>query len=125
LVVDDDADDLRLLERMLEEHYQVRKAHGGLAGLTALQEFIPHAVILDLFMPDMDGFTLLEKIRSDTSTRDIPVIVFTAGDVSEEEQMRLSKFSQEMISKSSFSEEDLLELINKAIKKFTPGNQRG
>ena len=122
LVVDDDADDLRLVQKILQEHthYQVRLAHGGPEGLVAIQQKPPHAVILDLFMPELDGFTLLETMRGDAALRDIPVIIFTAGELTNEQVNRLSEFSQAMIRKGLFKEEDLLASIERALQRFAP-----
>ncbi len=122
LVVDDDADDLRLVQKILQEHtqYTVRLAHGGPEGLAAIQAKPPHAVILDLFMPELDGFAFLEAIRADKAFRDIPVIIFTAGDLTDEQVQRLSDFSQTMIRKGLFKEEDLLASIEHALQRFKP-----
>jgi CheY-like chemotaxis protein len=120
LVIDDDADDLRLVQKILQDgdHYEVRTANGGPQGLAAIHERPPHAIILDLMMPELDGFTLLEAIRSDANLRDIPVIIFTAGDLSEEQKMHLAEMSQQMIYKNAFEEEDLLKSIERALERF-------
>jgi CheY-like chemotaxis protein len=132
LVVDDDEDDLRLVQKILENappapgapadqgRYQVRLAHGGPEGLAAIQANPPQAVILDLFMPELDGFTLLETMRSDPALKEIPVIIFTAGDLTEDQQKRLAEFSQAMIHKSVFKEEELLTSIERVLQRFTP-----
>ena len=122
LVVDDDMDDLRLVERILKEgsNFRVRLAHGGPEGLVAIQAQPPHAIILDLFMPELDGFGLLENVRSDPRLREIPVIIFTAGDLNEAQRDRLSEFSQMMLYKSSFKEEELLNSIKQVLKHLVP-----
>jgi len=120
LIVDDEPNDIRLVQRILEQKggYTVRAANNGLDGLIALQERTPQAVILDLFMPDMDGFTLLETIRSDPSLAQIPVIIFTAGDLTEEQHTRLAEFSKMMLYKSTFKEDDLLDNLDRLLKKM-------
>jgi GAF domain-containing protein/CheY-like chemotaxis protein len=120
LVIDDDEDDLRLVEKILQDgdQYQVRTANGGPQGLNAIYEKAPHAIILDLMMPELDGFSLLETIRSNANFRDIPVIIFTAGDLSEEQKMHLAEMSQQMIYKNAFEEEDLLKSIQRALDRF-------
>jgi PAS domain S-box-containing protein len=122
LAIDDDPDDLRLVQKILEQSgkYQVRVANGGPEGLAAIRTRPPHAIILDLFMPGVDGFTLLETIRTDPALRDIPVIIFTAGDLAEDQRQRLSEFSHEMINKGLFKEEDLLTSIEHALEHFIP-----
>ena len=120
LLVDDDPNDLRLVKRILEQNsnYQVRLANGGLEGLVAIQAQPPQAVILDLFMPDLDGFTLLETMRSDPILAQIPVIIFTAGDLTEEQLARLAEFSKMMLHKSTFSEHELLGNLDSLLRKM-------
>jgi CheY-like chemotaxis protein len=122
LVVDDDMDDLHLVERILKEgsDFRVRLAHGGPEGLVAIQTQPPHAIIMDLFMPELDGFGLLENVRSDPRLREIPVIIFTAGDLNEAQRDRLAEFSQTMLYKSSFKEEELLDSIKHVLKHLVP-----
>jgi GAF domain-containing protein/CheY-like chemotaxis protein len=123
LVIDDDENDLRLVQRILQkdERYHVGLARGGAEGLVALRTFKPQAVILDLFMPGVDGFTLLETMRADPGLRDVPVIIFTAGelnDLSADQQKRLAQFSQNMLRKGVFKETDLLVSIEKALSRY-------
>jgi len=120
LIVDDDPNDLRLVQRILEQRtqYKVRLATGGLEGLVAIQERQPQAVILDLFMPDMDGFALLETMRSDSLLAKIPVIIFTAGDLTEEQHTRLAEFSKMMLHKSSFNENELLSNLDSLLSRI-------
>ncbi|RPI88466.1 MAG: GAF domain-containing protein [Chloroflexi bacterium] len=120
LVIDDDEDDLRLVEKILskETQYHLSFANSGAQGLAAIKSSLPHAVILDLFMPGIDGFTILEAMRSDSATRDIPVIVFTAADLSDEQKEKLSQFTKNMLKKGLVKEEDLLASIEAALKRF-------
>jgi signal transduction histidine kinase/CheY-like chemotaxis protein len=123
LVVDDDENDLRLVQRILQkdERYHIALAHGGSEGLVALRTFKPQAVILDLFMPGVDGFTILETMRADPGLRDVPVIIFTAGDLhdlTEDQQNRLAQFSQNMLQKGAFKETELLSSIEKALNRY-------
>ncbi len=126
LVVDDDPDDLRLVQRILEEAnptgtpFKVRIAHGGAEGLVEIQTNPPQAIVLDLFMPDLDGFTLLETVRSEPHLRDIPVIIFTAGVLTDEQQQRLADFSQMMLHKGEMGEEELLAAIENVLRRINP-----
>jgi CheY-like chemotaxis protein len=92
-------------------------------GLAALKTFRPHAIILDLFMPGLDGFTLLESIRSDPSFRDVPVIIFTAGDLTEEQRNYLSKFSADMLNKGLLTEDELLSTIHSSLERYSHSKQ--
>ncbi len=123
LVIDDDEDDLRLVQKILQKdpRYHLGLAHGGAEGLAALRTFKPQAVILDLFMPGVDGFTLLETMRADTGLKDVPVIIFTAGDfndLNEDQQKRLAQFSSNMLRKGAFKDAELLASIEKALNRY-------
>ncbi len=118
LIVDDDPNDLRLIGRMLSENGRYRPilAEGGRNGWEAVQARTPHALILDLFMPEMDGFTLLEKMRSSEKLREVPVIVVSGGDLTLEQQKMLQDFGQRMIQKSALNEQQLLSTLERALK---------
>lgn len=123
LIIDDDANSLRLMEKLFEGHprYKTLLAEGGAQGWKVLIEHSPQAVILDLFMPDMDGFTILEKMRENARMRDIPVIVVSGGDLSPNQQQQLSDFGQRLVSKSSLNENDLLNTIEHALQRVAAG----
>jgi CheY-like chemotaxis protein len=108
------------------KNYEIRTALGGVEGLVAIQTKPPQAVILDLFMPDLDGFSILETIRQEIATREIPVIVFSAADLTQEQKDRISEFTQHMLDKSTFKEDQLLKLIEEVLKRFKqpPGTGR-
>jgi CheY-like chemotaxis protein len=92
-------------------------AQGGKQGWEMLTSHAVHAVILDLFMPDLDGFAILEKMRENAKMRDIPVIVISGGDLSPAQHQQLTEFGQRLMSKSSLNENDLLNTIEKALKR--------
>ncbi|MBN2146449.1 MAG: GAF domain-containing protein, partial [Anaerolineales bacterium] len=123
LVVDDDEDDLRLVEKILRQstNYKVRLAHGGPEGLAAIQSDPPHAIILDLFMPEIDGFALLEVLQVDARLREIPVIIFTAGDLTDIQREKLAEFSQNLLHKGTVGEEELLSSIEHALRRLKQG----
>jgi CheY-like chemotaxis protein len=120
LVIDDDPNALELVSKSLSENkeYQVRTALGGVEGLVAIQLKTPQAVILDLFMPDLDGFSILESLRQEPATKEIPVIVFTANDLTAEQRERISEFTEHMLDKCTFKEEDLLKTIEDVLKRL-------
>jgi CheY-like chemotaxis protein len=121
LIIDDDPNDLRLISKMLSEQgrYHPSVAEGGTNGWDAIQSRPPHAVILDLFMPGLDGFTILEKMRTTEKLRDVPVIVVTGGDLTTEQQTQLQEFGQRMIQKSALSEKQLLDTLDRALKRVS------
>ena len=121
LVVDDEERMARFIRLNLEhDGFQVIEAFRGLQAIQALRDHMPDLVILDVMMPDLDGFGLLESVRSDPRLREIPVIIFTAGDLNETQRERLAEFSQTMLYKSSFKEEELLTSIEHVLKRLIP-----
>ena len=87
LIVDDDRGFVHLVRRMLEasgQAYQLRHAYNGVRGLAALREQAPDVVLLDLMMPEMDGFQLLEAMRREPELAAVPVILLTATTYAED-----------------------------------------
>ena len=120
LVIDDDPNDLRLIEKILSQHghYKPILAEGGRKGWEAINRKTPDAIILDLFMPEMDGFTILEKLRESSILRDIPVLVVSGGGLTNEQQQQLNDFGQRLITKGSLNEGQLIEIIENALKRL-------
>src|SRR5262249_5928138 len=80
LIVDDDPQAHELYGRLIAEHlpgYPLLSAKGGYEALAILEQETPSLVILDLIMPEMDGFTVLERLRSSPQTRHVPVLVMS------------------------------------------------
>jgi DNA-binding response OmpR family regulator len=79
LIVDDDVDTLRLVGLMLQRQgYQISAAANGQQGLSKAAEEIPDLILLDVMMPDMDGYEVTRRLRQDPQTASIPIIMFTA-----------------------------------------------
>ncbi|HUE99676.1 MAG TPA: response regulator, partial [Anaerolineales bacterium] len=72
----------------------------------------------DLFMPEMNGFTILEKMRESSILHDIPVLVVSGGDLTNEQQQQLNDFGQRLITKGSLNEGQLIESIETALKRL-------
>jgi PAS domain S-box-containing protein len=117
LVIDDQADDILLIRRILEaQHsYRVIEASGGQAGIDLVHQRKPDVVILDLMMPEVDGFTVLEMLKREPNTRNIPVIVITAKELTEEEQELLLGQVEVLLHKGLFTESELLEDLKEAL----------
>jgi len=119
LVIDDDPNDLRLLGKMIAEQgkYKAVLAEGGPAGWSIISSKAPHAIVLDLFMPEMDGFTILEQMRQDKKLRDIPVIVITGADLTADQQKQLENLGKRLLQKSSLKEHELIETVENALQR--------
>jgi signal transduction histidine kinase/CheY-like chemotaxis protein len=119
LVIDDDEKDLRLLEKILKQgSYTPILAQGGAQGWEIISKKAPHAVVLDLFMPGMDGFTILEKLKTDSNLKDIPVIVVSGVDLTAEQHNQLAEFGQSLLQKGSITETELLSSLDKALRRI-------
>ncbi|MGN0328126.1 MAG: HD domain-containing phosphohydrolase [Lachnospira sp.] len=80
LVVDDDFMNLKAVEYILRNEFEVTCVKSGEECLSYIQETVPDMILLDLYMPNMSGFEVLERIKSDDRYKDIPVIFLTADD---------------------------------------------
>ena len=120
LVIDDNPSDLRLMEKILNDQgrYKAILAESGQKGWDIIVSRAAHAVILDLFMPEMDGFTILEKMRDDPKLREIPVVVVSGVDLSAEQQQQLKEFGQRLLTKGTLNESDLLNTVERALKRI-------
>jgi signal transduction histidine kinase/DNA-binding response OmpR family regulator len=118
LIIDDDPADLRLVEKMLQEtgKFKTILAEGGKKGMEVIQAKTPDAIILDLFMPDLDGFTLLANLRSSPITSAIPVIVLTGADLTSEQHAKLAEYGQQLLEKGSLKEKDLLNTLQATLR---------
>ena len=125
LVVDDQPEDLELLSRILEdqEGYEVITATGGLEGIHRIQEQRPDLVILDLLMPEVDGFSVLEAVKSNEATRSIPIIVVTAKDLSQEERDILSSRVEALLQKGLCDQQELLADVAAALERLAVGSE--
>jgi threonine synthase len=112
-VLEDNLDAARLLRRVLQAHgeYQIDEAYDGEAGLEMVRQAPPDLILLDLMMPRMDGFKVLEALKADERLREVPVIVVTAKDLTAHERQRLSGRVRALWRKGSFLSTDLLEDI--------------
>ncbi len=112
LVVDDEARSRRLLTDLLEgEGVTVIEAEGGSEALRLLGEVHPDLVLLDLLMPETDGFEFVRAVRGDPRWEGLPILVVTAKDVTAEERRRLNGRIQDVLGKSMLTREKLAERL--------------
>ncbi len=116
LVVDDDGATREMLRRMLvNEGWQVIDAENGRDALDRLTKIWPDLILLDLMMPEMDGFEFLAALREKESLNHIPVVVVTAADLSEEDHRRLCGGVQHVLQKAGYACDDLLTEIRDVV----------
>ncbi len=116
LVVDDDAGFRELMRRVLErEGYTVTEADNGRAGLDQLREHLPGVILLDLMMPEMDGFEFLDEFRRHEAWRAIPIVVVTAKELSAEDHERLNGGVARILQKGASSRESLLVEVRELV----------
>ncbi len=122
LIIDDSVDDLRLMEKVIAENTKFRPtlAEGGQKGWEMIINDHPHAIILDLFMPDLNGFTILERLRTTPELRDIPVIVVSGVDLNSEQKQQLENLGKQLLQKGMLDEKELFALLGKALKRLEP-----
>ncbi|HSL42772.1 MAG TPA: GAF domain-containing protein [Anaerolineales bacterium] len=120
LVIDDDPNDLRLIEKILTQHshYKPILAEGGRNGWEAINAKAPDAIILDLFMPELDGFNILQKLCETPRLCEIPVLVVSGGGLTNEQQQQLNSFGQRLITKGSLNEGQLIQSIENSLKRL-------
>ena len=112
LMVEDDASQReRMLGWLERPHWIVREAANGQEALDLLREEKPDVILLDLMMPEMDGFEVVAALQGDKDWRDIPVIVITSLDLDAKDRARLNSGVQSVLVKEKFRPEDLVERI--------------
>ena len=110
--------------KVVEEHMRleakrdgVRK--GGAEALACVERTLPDAVILDLMMPEIDDFQVLEQIRSSGQTAELPVLVLTAKELTSEERARLThNHIQELIQKGNVDREQLVASVGNLLRRL-------
>jgi CheY-like chemotaxis protein len=113
LIVDDDPQNIRLIKAMLKPfNMEVMVADGGKAGLELALKKKPDMIILDLMMPDVDGFEVVSKLREDPAASQIPILIYTAKNITSEDRERLQGNIQSIIQKGDFGKDRFLEMIN-------------
>jgi threonine synthase len=118
LLVDDNSDDALLIRRLLEgkKSYRVHHAKDGWEGLAMARQYLPDLIISDLTMPGIDGFGFVEELKLDPRTKDIPVIVVSAKDITLEERSRLTGHIEALYQKGSLPTRKFVDKVINVIE---------
>jgi threonine synthase len=120
VVVDDNPMDSRLIRRLLQakKPYRVFEANSAMEGLEIIRDRLPDLIVSDLTMPEMDGFALLEELKRDSITAQIPIIVVSAKDLTPEDKKRLVSQATSIWAKGAFSTQDLVEHVVQTLSRL-------
>jgi CheY-like chemotaxis protein len=119
LLIEDDNAARQLTRRILEkEGWRVGEASNGKEGLQQVAHEQPTVILLDLMMPEMDGFEFVEELRRHNEWRAIPVLVLTAKDITVEDQKRLNGSIDRILEKGATSREELLTEVGNLMRSY-------
>ncbi len=118
LIVDDDPKSVRIIASYFDpQHYDVIQTFGGREGLAAAQQYLPDLLLLDLMMPEMDGFQVVDRLKQDARTRAIPVIVLTAKLLSRSEREELMQHVRMVEQKGGINRERFLLEVSRLLSR--------
>ncbi|MBL8062028.1 MAG: GAF domain-containing protein [Anaerolineales bacterium] len=117
LAVDDDPHIADMLRQLLpESNFRLKTAPDGVAGLEEIEAEVPDVLLLDIMMPRMDGFEVIEKLRANPKTEQLPIIVISVKDLTDDETARLRESVQYVMRKQGFDGERLVTEIRHALE---------
>jgi len=112
LIIDDEPNSVELFSAILtSEGYQVFKAYGGKAGIEGVLQHKPNLILLDLIMPEVNGFDVIDTLKSSPETSVIPIIVITSMDLTREDKEKLNHYVSLVVKKGTYSNERFLKDI--------------
>jgi CheY-like chemotaxis protein len=121
VLVEDDRQLRQAISRSLEAlGHRVIDADQGLAGLKEIVRRHPDLVVLDLGLPDIDGHQVIRRVQQMQGLRDLPIIVYTAADLTSRERARLRRKTRHLIEKSGDSEQRLVEGVRQFLSRLAP-----
>ncbi|WP_281888586.1 response regulator [Paenibacillus sp. YYML68] len=116
LVVEDDVSTSELMTKLLRrEGYSAIQARNGRAALECMNDSIPALILLDLMMPEMDGFQFIAELRRHEAWSELPVIVVTAKTITTEDRLKLSGYVNSIIQKGDYDSQMLLSQIRRCL----------
>ncbi len=122
LLVDDDAENREMIRRILQkEGWIVTEAENGRIGLERIAENQPELILLDLMMPEMDGFAFVNELQQHESWRSIPVVVLTAKDITPEDRQCLNGYVENILQKGAYTCDELLAQVRNLVSSCVAG----
>lgn len=116
LLVEDDVLTREMMRRMLEkENWQVVEAENGRRALEQVHVKMPELILLDLMMPEMDGFQFVTELRQTPEWRTIPIVVVTAMNISEKERHQLNGSVIQILQKGAYTRDQLLAEVRELV----------
>ncbi|MBI3332882.1 MAG: response regulator, partial [Candidatus Omnitrophica bacterium] len=117
LIIDDDPLAVDALASMLAPAgFEVFKAYGGLQGLEVAVQRAPDLIVLDLLMPEVSGFEVVQRLKANPQTREIPVFIVTVKDLTLEDKLQLNTLVAAIIQKGAFSRDEFLQEIGRLMR---------
>lgn len=118
LVVDDDPVHIMAMKAVLaDKGYEVMVAPGGREAMELLKETTPCVIILDIMMPEVDGFMVIEELKKSKEKRGIPIIIMTAKDITDDDKKRLNGSILDIVKKGLFAEEEVLKDLRNIVER--------
>ncbi len=116
LVIDDDPKAVKLVTAQLDSFgYKTLAALGGQDGINMARQYKPDLIVLDLMMPEINGFDVVEALKSDTVTASIPIIVLTAKQITADDRIRLNGDVKKVMEKSDFNHGRFIGEVRRAM----------
>jgi threonine synthase len=117
-IIDDNSESRILIRRILQSQgdFTIFEASNGPDGIAVSRREVPDLIILDLMMPEMDGFAVLDKLKGNRKTAHIPVIVATAKELTADEKSKLGTQIETLMQKGDFLNDEFLEEVKALIK---------
>ncbi len=120
LIVDDDTSARDLMTKAVQRAgWKSIQAINGVDAINKMNSFTPSIILLDLLMPEMDGFGVISTLQTDNRLRNIPIIVVTAKELTAEERMMLAKHTNVLLQKGTYTHKKLVSTICEQIKNLT------
>ena len=118
LLIDDNEDATLLIRRLLEsrKNYRIFIAKDGWDGLAQARQLLPDLIVTDLMMPGIDGFGLVEELRLDPRTQNIPIVVVSAKDITPDERKRLNGHIEALYQKASLPPRKFVDQLIQVIE---------